>query len=210
MHSSLQTRGSLLGRLQDSPGDDATWAEFVRVYGEHVVRWTRQYGLQDSDAADVAQDVLVRFWRHAASFRYDPTRRFRSYLRRIVFSALATQAQRRTESTLATSDDVQAVFDSVPAREDLVARIEAAYDLELLTLAMREVEARVQPHTWAAFRMLALEHRSGAETAEALGMPASHAYVARRNVQRMIREAVQRLEGGLPSDDDAISVEASP
>ena len=82
----------------------------------------------------------------------------------------------------------------MPAREDLLARIEAAYDTELLAHAMRDVESRVQPHTWRAFRMLALEDRSGADVAAELGMEVNTAYVARAKVQRMIRDAIARLE----------------
>ena len=60
---------------------------------------------------------------------------------------------------------------------------------------MREVETRVQPHTWQAFRMLAIEGRSGSEVAALLGMEVSTAYVARSKVQRMIRAAAERLGG---------------
>ncbi len=55
---------------------------------------------------------------------------------------------------------------------------------------MREVETRVQPHTWQAFRLLAIEGRPGSEVAALLGMEISTAYyVARSKVQRMIRAA---------------------
>jgi len=54
-------------------------------------------------------------------------------------------------------------LESLPAREDLIARIEQARDTELLDLAMREVRGRVKPHTWQAFHLLAIERRSGEE-----------------------------------------------
>ncbi len=93
---------------------------------------------------------------------------------------------------------------SLPAREDLVTRLEQAYDTKLLALAMDEVKARVQPHTWQAFELLAIERRSGAEVAEALGIDVGLAYVARRNVQRMIRETITRLEGCKPAPTDQL------
>jgi len=80
----------------------------------------------------------------------------------------------------------------VPAREDLIARIEQAYDTELLAIAMREVETRVQPHTWQAFRMLAIEGRPGSEVAALLGMEVSTAYVARSKVIGWWRTAPSR------------------
>lgn len=196
MPGSLDTRGSLLLRLRDSPGDDAAWDEFVAMYGGPIVQWCRAHGLQDVDAEDVTQDVLVKFWRQAGRFHYDPARRFRGYLRQILASALADWSERQPGSPpLASGDEAAAILSSAPAREDLIARIEKAYDTELLAVAMREVESRVQPHTWQAFRMLAIEGRSGSEAAEALSMEVSTAYVARSKVQRMIREAAERIGG---------------
>ena len=82
------------------------------------------------------------------------------------------------------------------AREDLIARIEKAYDTELLGLAMEEVKARVKPHTWQAFHLLAIERLSGADVAARLAIDQNLAYAARKNVQQMIRDAITRLEGG--------------
>ena len=193
--SSLYTRASLLLRLHDAPDDTSAREEFVRIYSRHVVRWCRRYGLQENDAQDVAQDVLVRFWQHAAAFEYDPSQRFRGYLRRIVTSVVSDRTRRRKAETLGRSAEVQQLLDSAPAREDLIARIEAAYDTELMAVAMRDVEGRVKPHTWRAFQMLALEGHSGAAVAEELGMEVNTAYVARKKVQRMIREVVVKLGG---------------
>jgi len=199
--SSLDTRASLLLRLHDAPNDASAWEEFVRIYGRHIVRWCRRYGLQGDDAQDVAQDVLVRFWQHAAAFEYDPSRRFRGYLKRIVTSVVSDRTRRRKVELLDRSEDVHSLLDSLPAREDLVARLEAAYDKELVAVAMREVRARVKPHTWQAFELLAIQGLSGAVVADQLGMEVNTAFVARKKVQRMIRETVAKLErrsGGRP------------
>lgn len=194
-NSELRTRGSILRMLREEHESSGAWEEFVRIYGNQVIRWCRGCGLQDADAADVSQDVLIRFWKHAARFTYDPSRRFRSYLRQIVRAALADWSERRGPQARA-SIDVGGVLESLPAREELIARIEEAYDTELLDLAMREVKGRVKPHTWQAFHMLAIERLPGEEVARRLAMDANLAYVARRNVQRMIREVIGRLEGG--------------
>lgn len=189
------TRGSLLGRLGQEPDSAPAWEEFVRIYSPQVLRWCRRYGLQDDDAADICQDVLVRFWSQAATFRYDPSRRFRSYLRQILASALDRWSARTRKVKPVGSAAADMLLDSLPARNDLAARIEEAYDTELLALALREVQPRVSPHTWRAFEMLAFEHRRGQEVAEALGISVDLAYAARSNVQKMIRTAIQRLEG---------------
>lgn len=189
------TRISLMARLGGADPDASAWDEFVRLYSPHVIRWCLGHGLQECDALDVAQDVLVRFWRQAGTFRYDPDKTLRGYLRRMVLTAISDWSDHvRRAGKLAAAGPLEALLHNLPARDDLAARIERAYDTELVAVAMREVESRVQPHTWQAFRLLAIEGVSGAEVAERLGMQVNTAYVARAKVQRMIREAVARLD----------------
>jgi len=189
--------------VEDGAGGPVAWEEFVRIYGRQVIRWCRHHGLQATDAEDVAQDILAKFWKMAGSFEYDPQRRFRGYLRQMVVSAVSDWSSRRATRPMKGGDDAEEVLTSLPARDDLVSRIEEAYDTELLGVAMNAVKARVEPHTWKAFELLALEGLSGAEVATQLGIKQNTAYVARKKVQRMIREAVESLQGGEPSSREA-------
>src|SRR5207249_7422474 len=86
------------------------------------------------------------------------------------------------------------LLETVEDRDDLVKNLEAAFDRELLDEAMVRVRLRVQPRTWEAFRLAALEGLPGAEVAGRLGMEVANVYVARGNVQRMIREEYTRLD----------------
>lgn len=192
------TRVSLLERVCRHPGDPGAWSTFVGFYGPAVIRWCRRHGLQESDAADVAQDVLLRFWRHAGKFRYDPDRSFRAYLRRIVVTAVSDWSQSQGDGrTVSCGDATRALLDTAPAREDLAARLERVFDTELLANAMAQVESRVSPRTWQAFRMLAIEGLPGRDVAAALGMDLRHVYVARSEVQAKIRHLVgPRAPGG--------------
>jgi RNA polymerase sigma-70 factor (ECF subfamily) len=83
----------------------------------------------------------------------------------------------------------------VAAREDLVKHLDEVYDRELLEEAMARVRLRLEARTWDAFRLLALEGRSGAEAAAALGMKVATALVARSKVQKLIRAELRKLEG---------------
>ena len=195
MQHPATTSESLLTRLTQANADPAAWSHFVEVYGLQIVQWCRSYGLQDADAQDLAQDVLVRFWRQARNFQYKPGRYFRGYLHKVARTALWQWKVRLKEGDIgAGGEQMHQRLRLIPAKEDLLARLEQAYDQELLRMAMREVEQRVDPHNWRAFELVVLEKRSGTDAAQILGIEAHAVYVARLRVQRMIRTVLLRLE----------------
>ena len=57
----------LLQRLLRCPTDAAAWDQFVRRYSGTIYHWCRRYRLQDADAQDVTQMVLVKL--HASVHR---------------------------------------------------------------------------------------------------------------------------------------------
>ncbi len=195
MERTSTTRVSLMEVLRDEAADTAAWGEFVRIYGPPVVAWCRERGLQHDDALDVTQDVLLRFWKASKQFDYDSRGRFRSYLEQVARSALVSWAEK---AEAAHDQATRSLLEKIPDREGLLARLGEAYDTELVAIAMAEVKTRVRPHTWQAFELLAIERRSGADVAAMLNIEVNTAYVARRKVQRMIREIVDRIEGPLP------------
>jgi RNA polymerase sigma-70 factor (ECF subfamily) len=196
----LSTRISLLIRLRREPADEGAWDEFVRRYGRLVLTWCQQWGLQSADADDVCQNILLKLAHHLRSFVYDPSRRFRGFLRTTARNACMDylESQRRVMPASADSG-VQAVLESIQARDDLAARLEEAFDLERLEVAQACVRRRVEPHTWDAFRLTALEGLSGAAAAAVLGMQVGTVFKAKSKVQRMLRDEIERLERDEPS-----------
>src|SRR5262249_49279439 len=57
MGDSPRTRLPLLARVRDVR-DGSAWAELVELYAPLVYALARRHGLQDADAADLAQEVL--------------------------------------------------------------------------------------------------------------------------------------------------------
>src|SRR3954468_22632359 len=85
--SAIQTSASLLDRLQNAPPDQAAWDEFVRRYAPLIYAWCRHWKLQDADAEDVTQVVLVKLADKMRTFIYQPGRRFRGYLKTLAHYA---------------------------------------------------------------------------------------------------------------------------
>lgn len=190
----MQTRLSLLIRLtRPGPCDERAWQEFVDRYTPLIYRWCICRNLQDTDAKDVTQQVLLKLAAHLPTFTYDPGKSFRAWLRTLTYHAWVDFVG--AQKGRATGDPgVHAVLASVEAREELLQRIEDEFDLELLEQAMARTRTRVEPATWDAFRLTALEGQPAADVAKHLGKQIATVYVARANVQKMLQEEVAILE----------------
>src|SRR5262245_3949597 len=192
---SSKTSLTLLGRLRQSPADQGAWDTFVERYGPKVYSWCRRWRLQESDAQDVTQNVLLELARQMQSFVYQPMGSFRGWLRTVSHRAYCDFLSARKRITPGSGDDV--VFtqlSSVEARNDLLIQLEEEYDRELLDEATARVRLRVQPHTWDAFALTDVKGLPVAEAAGRLGMQVGTVYVARGKVQKMLQEEVRRLE----------------
>jgi RNA polymerase sigma factor (sigma-70 family) len=191
------TRITLLGRLRRDPTNEAAWAEFVTHYGGKILGWCRKWGLQDADAQDVTQIVLLKLAQKLREFTYDPSRSFRAWLKTLAHHAWSDFLESRQRPGLGSGDSrVQSVLCTIAARDDLVEQLKAEFDRELLEEAMARVRLRVAPQTWQAFTLTALEGLSGAEAASRIPMQVAQVFVAKRRVQKMLREDVARLEQG--------------
>ncbi len=192
-----KTRVSLLGRLQRDPSDPQAWSEFVALYGRKMYGWCRVWGLQDADAKDVTQHVLLKLVDRFRNFRYEPAQSFRAWLKTLTHHAWHDYLKARRRPGLGSGDtSVLNLVASTEAREDLALCLQEAFDTELLDEAMGRVRLRIEPKTWDAFQLLALDGWSGAQAAQHLGMKVATVFVYRSKVLRMIREEVSRLDRG--------------
>ena len=191
------TRVTLLHRLNEKPDDAASWTEFVAVYGPAIRQWCLHWGLQESDAQDVTQNVLFRLTTRLPNFRYDRTKSFRGWLKTLTHHAwhdFITEAgyRHRGSGDSVAHDQLQ----STEARSDLECRVEAAFDKELLEMAVGRVKERVAAATWEAFKRTAFDGETPQEVADALGMRVSQVYLAKHRVQKQLQDAIQALEAG--------------
>ncbi len=190
------TRVTLLGRLRRDPSNQAAWTEFVDHYGPKIMRWCQKWNLQEADAQDVTQNVLLKLADKMRDFSYDPTRRFRAWLKTVAQHACSDFLESRQRPGLGSGDSrVNSILHSAEARADLLSHLEEQFDREILEEAMHRVRLRVAPQTWQAFWLTAWENLSGAEAAQRIPMQVAQVYVAKRRVQKMLQEEVEKLEG---------------
>src|SRR5262245_47547468 len=193
--SGLTTSLSLLGRVRRDPTDQAAWGEFVGRYAPHIYAWCRQWKLQEADAEDVTQNVLVKLTAKLRSFAYDPSRSFRGWLRVVTEHALSDFLAERRRPGLGSGDSAcLELLESLEARTDLLTHLREAFDREVLEEALSRVQIRVPARRWEAFRLTALEGLSGAEAAARLEMNVTTVFTTKCKVQKLVQEEVRRLE----------------
>jgi RNA polymerase sigma-70 factor (ECF subfamily) len=190
------TQRTLLERLAQSGGaNQAAWSEFVDRYGRKIYGWCLRWKLQDADAQDVTQIVLVKLAQGMKNFSYDPCRSFRAWLKAVTHNAWQDFVAGRGTATLASGGNSDGErLASVAARDDLSRELEKLFDLELLRTAMQRVRLRAAAHTWMAFSMTAVECVPAIEVARRLGMKIARVYAARSTIQQRVQEECKRLE----------------
>jgi len=188
------TSVTLLNRLR-THGDEEAWRAFADRYGAKVYGWCRRWKLQEADARDVTQNVMLELARQMAAFEYRPSGSFRGWLKTVAYRVWCDFLTDRKRTPDGGSDAVWEQLAAPAAGDDLLRHLEEECERELLEAAMVAVRPRVQPNTWEAFVLTAVEGKSGAEVAEQLNMKVGTVWVARSKVKKMLQDEVRRLEG---------------
>jgi RNA polymerase sigma-70 factor (ECF subfamily) len=190
-----ETHESLLVRLR-SPANREAWDQFALIYRPVIYRLARHRGLQDADAQDLAQQVLMAVASAIGSWeKSDESVRFRHWLRRVARNAIVNLLSRQPHDRAAGGSSVHELLmeqASVDLQSD--AQIELEYRRELYLRAARMVRVDVEPETWRAFEMTVIENRCIDAAAVELDKPVGAIYAARSRIMRRLRQAVQELE----------------
>jgi RNA polymerase sigma-70 factor (ECF subfamily) len=195
--NSEHTNPELLKRVGQDPRDQAAWGAFVAHYRPKIRAWCFQRGLQAADVDDVTQDVLLRLTRALRKFTYDPSRKFRGWLRVMTEHAVSDFfADRKRRPRARGEDRGLAALATAEAQDELLALVENEFTIAVLVQASATVHARVEPQTWEAFRLTACENRAGEDVAAMLGMNVLAVFKAKSRVLQYIRQEIERLNGG--------------
>ena len=193
MNDTPVTRPSLLVRVQDRH-DRQAWAEFVEICTPLVYRLCRKYGLQDEDAADVAQDVLLGVAAKIPQFEYDRRRgSFRSWLLTISRRRLCdffNTRQRHPQGSGKTA--VHQMLESEPDRQEQ-SRWDNEVQRRLFDWAAQQVRVEFENSTWQAFWQTAVEAVPAKVVAGRLEMSLGAVYVAKSRVIGRLRLRIEEV-----------------
>jgi RNA polymerase sigma factor (sigma-70 family) len=196
MAADLQTRPSLLLRLREA-GDDTAWSQFVAIYTPLIFAFCRGRGLGETDASDVAQEVLKAVAAAIPRFEYDPARSsFRNWLFTVVRSKLnnflATQAR---QPRLAGESTLQHFADTEP-ENGLEETWRREYQTNLVRWAAGQIQCEFKTQTWDAFWRTAIQGQPAEAVAGELGLTLNALYIARSRVTGRLKQMIQSIEEG--------------
>lgn len=195
-----ETRASLMVRLRD-PQDQQAWAQFVAIYEPLLLRVMRQRGLQDADARDVTQQVVLAVTQAVERWRPDGQE---ASFRRWLFSIARKQSLRFVQRGSPLRGPARRgvggtgmleLLDSLPEPEHrTVVAFDDEYRNEVFHAAARQVRSECLDSTWQAFWRTCVLREPVAQVAEDLDMTAGNIYVARSRIIARLRQVVEECE----------------
>jgi len=180
--------------------DEEAWQEFFRRYAPMLMAFAKSVGLSDADADDAVQETLVAV--HGA-FReleqpFDRTRgRFKVWLRGVGLHKI-----RDVQRGRGRRERVAREYATEVTPVDDTSEYERVFELEWernqLAICLERAAREVEPSTFQAFELYAVEHKRPARVAELLGLSVNAVYGAKWRVIERIREMLSQME----RDDD--------
>lgn len=187
------TRHSLLLRLREAD-DETAWTTFVQIYERAIYGFARRRGLQDSDARDVAQQVLLAVHGQIADWDANPTKgSFRGWLFQVTSNLTMKKLRSKRRQMLELTPDATADLAVSGDTESTVFLLE--YRRQVFLWAANTIQDRFQPTTWLAFVRTGVQGESGAKVASDLNMSIGAVYAAKCRVMAQLREIVDQLTG---------------
>ena len=189
-----KTRNSLILRLRNRD-DVQSWREFVTIYQPVIYRVAKARGLQDADAHELVQRVLVAVARAVDRFQPDKNRaKFRTWLYRITHNEFCKEIASSQRHRGTGDSGVRAILESVPDASDSDEGFSTEYRRSVFRWAADQVRPNVKPSTWIAFWRTSVEGESTDLVAKDLGLTNGAVYIARSRVMARLQRAVAKFE----------------
>lgn len=201
------TSPTLLREVADWRNHPA-WGSFRDRYDPLLRGWCHDFGIDANAIDEICQRIWIELAERMKTFQYDPSRRFRGWLRRLCESRVIDFVRQRQSAVLLLSlddrDEKQLARMRQPATDHLGADgmdAEGNVSCDPLRLFLLDeservqaaVKAKVKPHNWEAFWLVGVCDWSVERAAETLGMTHTAVYAARQRVARMLCEEGRRV-----------------
>lgn len=183
-----------LGLLQDlKSGDDSGWRRFVHLYTPLIYTWCRKAGLQESDSADICQDVFRDVSSGIHGLQYDsPSHSFRGWLWTITRHRLSKYFGREAKHPRASGGTtaIGLLAEAPDWIDDEICPESESAETEVIRRAAEIIRGDFSEKTWQAFWLSAVEEVQASDIAEKLQMTPNGVRQAKFRVMARLKEFV--------------------
>lgn len=188
------TQSLLLAKIQ-SPENREAWEEFVKIYRPVIYRMAKRRGMQDADAQDLSQEVLMRISKSIETWVPQEGVRFRHWLRKVASNAIVTAVTKSKPCGTVGGSAAEQILAETPETSAVTTELQDECFREQYLRAAAIVKLDVSPVTWAAFEQTVIQGQSCEDAAELLGKSLGTIYAARSRILKRLQIEVQRFVG---------------
>jgi len=192
---SLQTRHSLLSRLKLG-GDQREWREFFDRYWKLIYGFARKSGMNDADAQDIVQEVMLSVTKSLPDYRRQQGGSFKGWLLTIVRRRMADHWRSclpKDQRTVSLPEQASALGEDEAALERIW---QEEWEGRLFETAAQRVQQRVGARNYLIFDMLVRQQTPLRDVCRSLGVNAAQVYLAKHRVGKLMKQEVARLGEG--------------
>lgn len=194
MSETPDTRRSLLLRVSD-PANGEAWNEFVALYRPILYRLARKRGLQDADAEDIAQRVLVTVSQKIAEWEpASAVGSFRAWLGVVARNAILNFLTRGQRELAKGGTSVWERLERPTSADEAENEWDEEYRRAVFRRAAQHVRDEFNDSTWSAFWFTSVDGLSIEEAAQRLCKSVGVIYAGRSRVMRRLREKIREFE----------------
>ena len=190
-----ETSLSLLERLRHSPENDG-WNRLADLYAPLIRTWLRRYDVQDSDANDLVQEVLLAVCNDLGTFEHrGQPGAFRGWLKAILHNRLRKFWRARDRRPQARGDsDLDARLAQLDDPASEMSQIwNREHDQYVLRQLLSLAEPHFEPTTWQAFCRVALDGANADVVAQETGISRNAVIIAKCRVLNRLRQESEGL-----------------
>lgn len=167
--------------------DQEAWKRFLNIYSPLMIRWNLNCGLQQYDAEDVAQEIIMYVFNNIDRFKRLRTGSFRKWLKTIATYKIRHIKRARKLVLLEeySKYDFKEPQGSFEWGED--------YYESIMQRGLEIIETKVKKSTWEAFLGVYIQNIDPEEVAKKLGISRNAVYIANGRILGRLKRILNKF-----------------
>ena len=183
------TKKTLLSKISDGD-DNISWDDFFEMYRPLIFIRGRDFGFSKTECDDLIQLVMAEIFKMRTTFTYNPAKgRFRDYMKKIIFH----QALRLKKEIYKGKMYVELSEDLMEENDKLEQSWQEEWEAQQMKMALDELKHKIEPVTYQAFDLYALQNCPAEEVAAWLKISVNSVYLAKTRSIAKLKEIISNL-----------------